>query len=110
MADTVARFAEKPELADWESLKRIYHCLVGTCDLSLSYPRLDATSKDISYNDRGSEQSQRSERNIWLRFLIDVSQSSKHRRFVILSLTESKYVPALWLRSLLRLSEEFLGF
>ena len=59
---------------------------------------------------RGSEQGQRSARNIRLRFLVDVSQSSKHREIVSLSLTESKYASALWLCSPFRLSEEFSGF
>jgi len=106
---TVARFAANPGPAHWEAVKRIFHYLLGTRDLWLTYG--EANTPLEGYADADGSMAEDCRTISGYAFLIDggaVSWSSKRQEIVSLSTTESEYIAAthggkeaLWLRSLI---------
>ena len=92
---TVAHFAVNPGPVHWDTVKRIYRYLSGTCDLWLSYGETQWTLEGFVDAD-GSMAEDRHAISGYV-FLIDggaVSWSSKKQELVSLSTTESEYVTA----------------
>jgi hypothetical protein len=106
---TVARFSANPGMVHWNTVKRIFRYLVGTCDLWLSYGETRRTL--VGYADADGSMSEDRCAITGYAFLINggaVSWSSKKQEIVSLLTTESEYVAAthgmkeaLWLRNLL---------
>jgi len=105
---TVAHFAVNPGPAHWEAVKWIFHYLLGTCDLWLTYGK--ASSHLEGYADANGSMAENWHAISGYASLIDggaVLWSSKQQEIVSLSTTKSEYVvamhsskEALWLHSL----------
>jgi hypothetical protein len=114
---TVACFSANPGMVHWNTVKRIFRYLAGTCDLWLSYGEMCCTL--VGYADADGSMSEDRRAITGYAFLIDggaVSWSSKKQEIVSLSTTESEYIAAthgmkeaLWLRNLLAEVFEPLG-
>jgi len=106
---TVAHFAANPGPAHWEAVKRIFHYLLGTCDLWLTYGEASSPLEGYANADGSMAKDRRAISGY--AFLIDggtVSWSSKRQEIVSLSTTKSEYIAAthgskeaLWLCSLI---------
>jgi hypothetical protein len=106
---TVARFSANPRMVHWNAVKHIFHYLVGTCDLWLTYG--EAHCMLVWYADADGSMTEDCRAITGYAFLIDggaVSWSSKKQEIVSLLTMESEYVAAthgmkeaLWLRNLL---------
>jgi hypothetical protein len=104
---TVSRFSSNPGQAHWDAVRRIYHYLLGTKDLKLTYGGMEKVLTGYADADGSMGEDRRAVSGYT--FLIDggaVSWSSKRQDIVSLSTTESEYVAAthaakeaLWLRS-----------
>src|SRR5271170_7120530 len=103
---TVAQFSKNPGWIHWEAVKRIFHYLLGTKKLELTY--VGKEQGLVGYADAdGSSQDHRRAISGYV-FMIDggaVSWSSKKQELVTLSTTEAEYVAqthaakeAVWLR------------
>ena len=106
---TISHFSNNPGMPHWDAVRRIYHYLLGTKDLRLTYG--GTPSALVGYADADGSMAEDRRAISGYAFLIDggtVSWSSKKQEIVSLSTTESEYVAAthaakeaLWLRSLI---------
>lgn len=105
----LSKYLEKPGLAHWNALKRVFAYLAGSRDYELQY---GDTSMDLTgYSDADGSMHEDRKAISGYAFLIDggaVSWSSKKQEIIALSTTEAEYVAtthaskeALWLRSLI---------
>ena len=106
---TVSRFNNKPGLAHWEAVKRIFRYLSGTKGLWLGY---GGQAKELSgYVDVDGSMNEDRKVISGYAFMINggaVSWSTKRQELISLSTTESEYIAAtytvkeaLWLRTLI---------
>ena len=106
---TVSKFNNKPGLAHWEAVKRIFKYLIGTKNLWLSYGSL--MKELLGYADADSSMSEDRRAISGYTFMVNggaVSWSTKQQELISLSTTESEYVAithaakeALWLRTMI---------
>ena len=105
----VAQFLENPGWIHWEAVKRIFHYLLGTKMLELTYGGEKRGLTGYVDTDGSSQEHRRA--ILGYVFMIDegaVSWSSKKQELVTLLTTKSKYVAtthaakeALWLQGLI---------
>ena len=105
----VSRFSSNPGTPHWDAVRRIYHYLLGTKDLRLTYGGVEKAL--VGYTDADGSMDEDRKAISGYAFLIDggaISWSSKKQEIVSLSTTESEYVAAthatkeaLWLHSLI---------
>ena len=106
---TVSRFNNKPGLAHWEAVKRIFRYLSGTKGLWLGY---GGQVKELQgYADADGSMNEDRKAISGYAFMINggaVSWSAKRQEIISLSTTESEYIAAtyaakeaLWLRTLI---------
>ena len=105
----VSRFSSNPSMPHWDSVHCIYHYLLGTKDLWMTYGGIEKAL--VGYMDVDGSMDEDRKAISGYAFLIDggaVLWSLKKQEIVSLSTTESEYVAAthatkeaLWLRSLI---------
>jgi len=105
----VSKFNDKPGLAHWTAVKRIFAYLAGTRTLRLTYG--GEKRELLGFSDADGSMHEERKAVSGYAFLIDggaVSWSSKKQEVIALSTTEAEYVAtthaakeALWLRSLI---------
>ena len=92
---TVSCFSNNPGMPHWDTVRRIYHYLLGTKDLRLTYG--GTPSVLVGYADADGSMAEDHRAILGYAFLIDgsaVSWSSKKQEIVSLSMMESEYVAA----------------
>ena len=104
---TVSRFSSNPRPAHWDAVRRIYHYLLGTKDLKLTFGGVEKVL--VGYADADGSMGEDRQAISGYVFLIDggaVSWSSKCQEIISLSTTKSEYMAAthaakeaLWLHS-----------
>ena len=105
----ISKFSSNPGMAHWEAMKQIYHYLIGTKDLWLSYG--GGVRELVGYANADGSMAKDWRMMPGYAFVVDggaVSWSTKQQEIVLLLTTESEYIAVthvskevLWLRSLI---------
>ena len=105
----VSKFSSNPGMAHWDVVKQIYHYLLGSKDLWLTYGGDKKVL--VGYADADGSMAEDRRAVSGYAFIVDggaVSWSTKRQEIISLSTTESEYIAAthaakevLWLRSLI---------
>ena len=107
---TVAQFGNDPGPVHWDAVKQIFHYLIGTKKLALTYGGAKHSLEGFTDADGASHDHQHAISGY--AFLLDggaISWSSEKQELVTLSTTEAEYMAAthaakeaIWLRRLLQ--------